>query len=175
MLNLAFLLEESARQVPDRIAVIYNETKLSYAAVNAAANQVANGLAARSIGRGHNVALSCPNLPFFPIVYFGILKTGAAVVPLNVLLRGREIGYHLQDSDAKAYFCFEGTAELPMGEDGHAGFASVDGCEHFVMITAESKTENVVAAKEAGVSNYIVKPFNAATLKTKLCTVIGNF
>ncbi|MDH3474897.1 MAG: response regulator [Rhodospirillales bacterium] len=45
----------------------------------------------------------------------------------------------------------------------------------FVMITAESKTENVVAAKEAGVSNYIVKPFNAATLKTKLCTVIGNF
>ena len=45
----------------------------------------------------------------------------------------------------------------------------------FIMITAESKTENVVAAKEAGVSNYIVKPFNAATLKTKLQAVIGNF
>ncbi len=45
----------------------------------------------------------------------------------------------------------------------------------FIMITAESKTENVVAAKEAGVSNYIVKPFNAATLKQKLSTVIGNF
>lgn len=45
----------------------------------------------------------------------------------------------------------------------------------FIMITAESKTENVVAAKEAGVSNYIVKPFNAATLKQKLSSVIGNF
>jgi two-component system chemotaxis response regulator CheY len=43
------------------------------------------------------------------------------------------------------------------------------------MITAESKTENVVAAKEAGVNNYIVKPFNAATLKTKLSSVLGNF
>ncbi len=45
----------------------------------------------------------------------------------------------------------------------------------FIMITAESKTENVIAAKEAGVNNYIVKPFNAATLKTKLTSVIGNF
>lgn len=45
----------------------------------------------------------------------------------------------------------------------------------FIMITAESKSENVVAAKEAGVSNYIVKPFNAATLKGKLSTVLGNF
>ena len=43
----------------------------------------------------------------------------------------------------------------------------------FVMITAESKTENVIAAKEAGVSNYIVKPFNAETLKTKLTSVLG--
>ena len=45
----------------------------------------------------------------------------------------------------------------------------------FIMITAESKTENVVAAKEAGVSNYIVKPFNAETLKSKLVSVLGEF
>ena len=45
----------------------------------------------------------------------------------------------------------------------------------FNMITAESKSENVIAAKEAGVSNYIVKPFNAATLKQKLTTILGNF
>ena len=43
----------------------------------------------------------------------------------------------------------------------------------FIMITAESKTENVIAAKKAGVSNYIVKPFNAATLKTKMEAVFG--
>ncbi len=45
----------------------------------------------------------------------------------------------------------------------------------FIMITAESKTENVIAAKQAGVSNYIVKPFNAATLKSKLTSVLGPF
>lgn len=45
----------------------------------------------------------------------------------------------------------------------------------FIMVTAESKTENVVMAREAGVSNYIVKPFNAATLKTKLSAVLGAF
>jgi len=45
----------------------------------------------------------------------------------------------------------------------------------FIMVTAESKTDNVVAAKKAGVNNYIVKPFNAATLKTKLSAVIGDF
>ncbi|HBU99444.1 MULTISPECIES: response regulator [Thalassospira] len=45
----------------------------------------------------------------------------------------------------------------------------------FIMITAEAKTENVVMAKKAGVSNYIVKPFNAETLKGKMKTVIGDF
>ncbi len=52
-----------------------------------------------------------------------------------------------------------------------------DGLKHlpFIMITAESKSENVIAAKEAGVSNYIVKPFNAETLKAKLTSVLGEF
>ena len=45
----------------------------------------------------------------------------------------------------------------------------------FIIITADSKTENVIAAKEAGVSNYIVKPFNAETLKQKLTAVLGDF
>ncbi|MFW0777406.1 MAG: response regulator [Rickettsiales bacterium] len=45
----------------------------------------------------------------------------------------------------------------------------------FIMVTAESKPENVIAAKQAGVSNYIVKPFNAETLKTKMSSVIGAF
>ncbi len=45
----------------------------------------------------------------------------------------------------------------------------------FIMITAESKTDNVIAAKKAGVNNYIVKPFNAATLKTKMAAVLGDF
>jgi long-chain acyl-CoA synthetase len=137
MLNLAVLLEESAREVPNRVAVIFNETKLTYAQVNGAASQVAGALAARGIGRGDKVALSCPNLPYFPIIYYGILKAGATVVPLNVLLKGREIAYHLTDSDAKAYFCFQGTPDLPMGQMGYEGFQQADTCEHFFMVTAD--------------------------------------
>jgi two-component system chemotaxis response regulator CheY len=45
----------------------------------------------------------------------------------------------------------------------------------FIMVTAESKTENVIAAKQAGVNNYIVKPFNAETLKAKIASVLGEF
>lgn len=45
----------------------------------------------------------------------------------------------------------------------------------FIMVTAESKTDNVIAAKKAGVNNYIVKPFNAATLKSKIAAVLGEF
>jgi two-component system chemotaxis response regulator CheY len=54
---------------------------------------------------------------------------------------------------------------------------SDDGLKHipFIMVTAESKSENVIAAKEAGVSNYIVKPFNAETLKSKMVSVLGEF
>ena len=91
----------------------------------------------QGIEPGDKVALSCPNLPYFPIVYYGILKAGAVVVPLNVLLKGREVAYHLDDSDAKAHFCFEGTAELAIGEQGYAGFEQTDGCEHFFVITAD--------------------------------------
>jgi two-component system chemotaxis response regulator CheY len=45
----------------------------------------------------------------------------------------------------------------------------------FIMVTAESKTDNVIAAKEAGVNNYIIKPFNLETLKSKLTSVLGEF
>jgi long-chain acyl-CoA synthetase len=136
MLNLATLLEDTAREVPGRVAVIFGDTKLTYAQVNGAANQVANGLAKVGVRPGDKVALSCPNLPYFPIVYYGILKAGATVVPLNVLLKPREIAYHLADSDAKAYFCFEGTDQLPMGQMGYAGFQEAASCDHFFMITA---------------------------------------
>ncbi len=136
MLNLATLLEDSAREKPTHTAIIFNETKLPYAAVNAAANQVANGLTGLGIQPGDKVALSCLNIPYFPIVYYGILKAGAVVVPLNVLLKPREIAYHLQDSDAKAYFCFEGTEVLPMGQMGWGGFQEANSCEHFFIMTA---------------------------------------
>ncbi|MER7536905.1 long-chain fatty acid--CoA ligase [Streptomyces sp. NPDC097704] len=141
MLNLAVLLEHTARELPDRDAVVLGDTRLSYAQVDAEANRVAAALTAHGVGPGDRVALSCPNLPYFPIAYYGILKAGATVVPLNVLLTEREIAYHLQDSGAKAYFCFEGSAQLPMAKAGLAAYESTPTCEHFVLLTAASSGE----------------------------------
>src|SRR3712207_5495034 len=119
MTNLAGFLESSAQAHPDRTAIVFGDTRLSYPQVNGAANQVANLLVSRGIKPGDKVALSCPNLPYFSIVYYGILKAGATVVPLNVLLKGREVAYHLADSDAKAYFAFQGTPDLAIGAEGY--------------------------------------------------------
>ena len=148
MSNLSSLLEGSAQAHPDRTAVVLGDTRLTYAQVDAGASQVANLLVSRGIEPGDKVALSCPNLPYFPIVYYGILKAGATVVPLNVLLKGREVAYHLDDSDAKAYFCFQGTADLPIGAEGHAGFEQADGCEHFFVITADPAAESPIEGTE---------------------------
>jgi long-chain acyl-CoA synthetase len=148
MLNLSVVLEDSAKHYPHRAAVVLGEQRLSYAQVDAAANQVANLLISRGIAPGDKVALSCPNLPYFPVVYFGILKAGAVVVPLNVLLKGREIAYHLTDSEARAYFCFQGTAELPMAAEGHAGFEQTAGCEHFFVITADPAAASPIDGTE---------------------------
>ena len=144
MYNLSTLLEDSARNYPDREAVVLGDTRLTYTQVDAAANQVANLLVSRGIRHGDKVALTCPNLPYFTIVYFGILKAGATVVPLNVLLKGREVAYHLDDSDAKAYFCFQGTPELPMAQEGFAGFEKTPDCEHFFVITADPAADSPI-------------------------------
>ncbi len=148
MLNIAVMLEDSARTVPDREAVVCGPTRLTYAEVDAAANQVANLLVSRGVAPGDKVALTCPNVPSFPVVYYGILKTGAVVVPLNVLFKGREVAYHLQDCDAVAYLCFEGTADLPMGQAGWEGFEQADGCEHFLLIETAPGTPPAVAGAE---------------------------
>jgi len=137
-LNLSGILEQHARRRPDRPSVVLDDARISYGELNAWANRVANGLASFGIGRGDHVALLCPNLPCFPAAYFGILKTGAVVVPLNVLLKPREIAYHLRDSDAKALICFEGTLELPMAEAAEAAIQVVPSCKHFIVLPCNS-------------------------------------
>ncbi len=166
MLNLSVLLESSAFKFGNRPAVTFNTTTLTYNQLNAAANQVANGLVSLGILPGDKVALSCLNLPYFPIIYFGILKSGATVVPLSVLLKEDEIGYHLRDSDTKAYFCFEGTAELPMGEMGYKGFMQADECEHFFIITASQAAPSSISGTSALGALMAQQPVHFETSRT---------
>jgi long-chain acyl-CoA synthetase len=164
--NLSTLLEDSAENHPDRTAVVLGDTRLSYREVDSFANMVANLLVSRGIRPGDKVGLTCPNLPYFTVVYFGILKAGATVVPLNVLLKGREVAYHLDDSDAKAYFCFQGTPELPMGEAGYAGFRDTEGCEHFFVITADLGAPSPIDGTETMAQAMAGQPGEFETVAT---------
>ncbi|SDD05443.1 long-chain-fatty-acid--CoA ligase [Rhodococcus tukisamuensis] len=164
MLNLSVLLEDSARRYPAREALVLGDERLSYEELNNRANQVANLLVSRGIEPGDKVALSCPNLPHFPIVYYGILKAGAVVVPLNVLLKGREIAYHLTDSDAKAYFCFEGSADLPIGEYGHAGFAQAPECREMFVLTADPAAPSAIEGVESAGQVLAAQPVQFETV-----------
>lgn len=164
MLNLSTILEDSARRYPTKDAFVFMDTHLNFAQINGAANQIANGLKSIGIQKGDKVALSCLNLPYFPMIYFGILKAGATVVPLSVLLKRDEVEYHLKDSDAKAYFCFVGTPDLPMAQEGYAGFQKADKCENFFVITGKptdpspiegTKTMGMLMANQSPVTETV--------------------
>ncbi len=135
-LNLSSVLEHQAMVVPERPAISCAGRTFTYAQLNAAASQVAGALGAIGIGAGDHVALSCPNVPWFPIAYFGILKAGAVAVPLNVLLKPREVAYHLKDSQSKALLAFEGTPDLPMAQMARAACDEA-ACATLVIMTAD--------------------------------------
>ena len=82
---------------------------VSYAQLASAAAQVQRHLAALGVERGDRVALSMPNVALMPALYYGIVAAGAICVPLNPLLSGAELEYHLRDSGAKVLFAFAGT------------------------------------------------------------------
>jgi long-chain acyl-CoA synthetase len=149
MFNLSVLLEDGARAVPEKECLVFGDTRLNYAITDMVANQVANLLVSRGVRPGDRVALASPNLPYFPFVYFGALKAGAVVVPLNVLLTPREIAYHLEDSGARALFAFTGSPDLPLGQRSFEAFNQVEACEIFVDMPASAgATESAIEGAE---------------------------
>ena len=116
--NLAVILGESARRTPDQPVAVFDRGGLTYRQLDQASDRVAASLAEAGIEPGERIALQLPNIPQFLISYFGILKAGAVVVPLNVLLRAPEIAYHLEDSGALVLITWEGVlAEAVKGAE----------------------------------------------------------
>ena len=110
-LNLAVLLEESAKTRPEGTALVIGGRKVSYSALRDGARSFAGALSSMGVAPGDKVAMMVPNVPQFVVAYYAILATGASVVPLNVLLKGPEIKYHLEDSGAKVLVAWEGFLE----------------------------------------------------------------
>jgi len=114
-MNLATTLLETAERHAGRIALKLDDIALDYAALEHATTRVAGLLRARGLQPGERVALMMPNLPYFPVVYYGILRAGGVVVPLNVLLRRREVRHQLADSGAGLLIAWHGSAEAAEG------------------------------------------------------------
>jgi long-chain acyl-CoA synthetase len=144
--NLAGIIERHARIRPNKTAIVAGEARLTYRQLNMAANRVANGLKKSGYGPGDNIALVCPNRELFPVLLFGILKTGACAVPLNFLFRANEFAYHLADSEARAVFTFEGAStDFALAKTVKAGFDEVSTCENLIVMTADESAESPIA------------------------------
>jgi long-chain acyl-CoA synthetase len=115
-MNLAASLARNAADNPDRVAIHLGDQTTSYRELDDQSAQVAGLLAARGIAPGTPIGIMLPNVPEFASVYYGILRTGAVVVPMNPLLKAREIAYYLGDSGAPVIFAWHVTApEVEIG------------------------------------------------------------
>jgi len=110
MTNLSSLLDEAAADQPDRPALRMDDLVLTYAQWREAAGRMSTLLTAAGIEPGDRVGLMLPNVPAFPIAFYGALAAGAVVVPMNPLLKSREVGYYLSDSGARVVLAWQSAA-----------------------------------------------------------------
>ena len=100
--NLAVVLRESARSHPDKPAILSEDGDLTYAELDSASDVVAANLLASGVAPGDAVGLQLPNVPEFAVALYGIIKSGAVAVPMNILNKGPEVGFFLTDARAQA-------------------------------------------------------------------------
>ena len=105
--NLATILRESALAAPEAPVAKFMGMSTSYAELDAQSGQFAAGLEAAGLVPGDVVAIQLPNVPQFLVAYFGVLKAGMTLLPLNPLLKAPEISYHLSDAQARILVTFE--------------------------------------------------------------------
>ncbi len=130
-MNLASILADAVAAEPDKVAFKLDDVELTYHALDEGSARVAGLLRAAGVGPGDRVGIMLPNVPYFPVAYYGVLRLGAVVVPMNVLLKGREVRYYLEDPGAKALIAWNGFEEA--AREGAEGLA----LETFVVTPGE--------------------------------------
>jgi long-chain acyl-CoA synthetase len=141
IMNLARILTDSAERDPGHVAIKLDDAELTYAQLDGASAHFVGLLRARGFEPGDRVGVMLPNVPHFPVCYYGVLRAGGIVVPMNVLLKKREVAYYLGDSGAKLLFAWHGFAQ-----DAQAG-AEEAGAECALVTPGEF--EQQVGAAEA--------------------------
>ncbi|MGB0872624.1 MAG: long-chain-fatty-acid--CoA ligase [Solirubrobacterales bacterium] len=121
MANLAENLAATSAAHPESVAFKLDDIELTFAQLDGASSLLAGHLKEQGIEPGDRVGLMVPNVPYFPVIYYGILKAGGVVVPMNVLLKGREVEFYLSDPNAKALYAWH-----DFGEDAEIGAENTD-------------------------------------------------
>ena len=162
--NLAVMLSESALRAPDHPVAEFDGGRLTYRQLDQASDRLAANLAAAGIEPGDRIALQLPNIPQFLISYFGILKAGAVVVPLNVLLRAPEIAFHLDDSGALALITWEGVlAEAGKGAEA-AGIGTIFAVGHAAGAAGAMPFERLLDGAAPPVAIVMRQPADTAVI-----------
>jgi long-chain acyl-CoA synthetase len=119
--NLALNLTATAATRPDAPSVILGNRRLTYAEVDVASARVAGWLRSRGLTSGAAVGIMVPNVPEFVIAYYGVLRAGGVIVPMNVLLKRREVAFYLRDPDARLLLAWHQFAEEAEAGAAEAG------------------------------------------------------
>jgi long-chain acyl-CoA synthetase len=130
-MNLADNLILSAQRVPDRPAVRLDDEVLTYRELDERSARCAGLLRERGVAVGDRIAIMLPNTPDFAIIYFAVLRAGAVVVPMNPLLKAREVRHYLNDSGARLIFADPSSIEEVTAGLGSSGATCVAVDEHF--------------------------------------------
>src|SRR5580693_7760520 len=123
--NLAQNLTDTTRIHAGRVAVRVDNAAMTYRALDEASAKVAGLLHERGLKPGDRVGIMLPNVAEVPVVYYGILRAGGVVVPMNPLLKAREVAYYLGDSGAGLIFAWHTFAKRARGGAAQAGAAVV--------------------------------------------------
>ena len=125
-LNLASLLSESAGRTPSAAAIRLGEVELSYGELDDRSARLTTLLREKGFEPGDRVGVMLPNVPEFPVAYYGVLRAGGIVVPMNVLLKRREIAFYLEDSGAELLLAWHGFAEEAREGAADAGAEAIE-------------------------------------------------
>src|SRR6202044_3642754 len=144
--NLAKNLTDTTRVHAGRVAVRVDNAAMTYRALDEASARVAGLLRERGLGPGDRVGIMMPNVAEVPVVYYGVLRAGCVVVPMNPLLKAREVAYYLGDSGAGLIFAWHAFADQARSgaEQAGAEIIVVDGVS-FPDLLASAAADDRVA------------------------------
>jgi long-chain acyl-CoA synthetase len=183
-MNLAKILTDSAARDPEHVALKLDAAELSYGRLEEGSARVAGLLRDKGLAPGDRVGIMLPNVPYFAVCYYGVLRAGAVVVPMNVLLKRREVAFYLGDSGAKLMFAWEGFAQEAQAGADEAGAECVlvvpgefermlEGIEPVHELAETADTDTAVILYTSGTTGTPKGAELTNASLTRNCTAIG--